>query len=186
MTTNGRHEPREVLSDTLHGVLVSVLGTGVLITGPAGVGKSACALELVSRGHRLVADDVVEIESHADAVIGSAPERFAALMHVRGLGMFNVGELFGETAFQPRSEINVNVELCDAAFDLPDPFASGAHHADLLGIAIPKFTLPLSTGTGLAVLIETAARLANGTGVASEVLVAHDALVSRSAGSQRT
>jgi len=143
----------------IHGVLVNVYGVGVLITGKSGVGKSETALELVKRGHRLVADDVVEIrqEDH-NTLVGNAPDLIKHLLEIRGLGIINVMTLFGAGAIRNYKRITMCVHL-----EIWDP----NKHYDRLGLEeekmkifdteIPKLTIPVRPGRNLAVIIEVAA-----------------------------
>ena len=143
-------------SETLHGVLVNVAGTGVVITGESGLGKSSCALELISRGHRLVSDDVIVVETLDDRLIGSVPDRLDGLLHVRGLGIVDVRELFGPTAFMPRCTIDVCIEFTSGFTDF-DPLAQEVF--EFLGVNLRKFVVHSETGRSLPILVETAARL---------------------------
>ena len=167
-----------------HGTLVNVDGAGVLITGRPGIGKSECALELVSAGHRLVADDVVEIEPCGATHVGRAPDRFAGLLEVRGLGILDVRQLFGECAFQDAHQIELCIEFCCS--DEIEPtrcIASDAAAFELLGLKVPKFILPMDGRRNMRLLVETAVKLfrvdINTAG--ADLISAHDELVSRSA-----
>lgn len=143
----------------LHGVLVDVYGLGVLIQGEAGIGKSECALELVKRGHILVADDIVEVrQKHGAILIGSCPQALKRYLEVRGLGIIDVELLFGVGAILSHSTIGlaVNLEAWDpeAVYD-----RTGLHKqsARILGVDVPLVRIPVSPGRNLAVLIEVAA-----------------------------
>ena len=145
---------------TLHGVLVDVSGIGVLLLGESGTGKSECALDLVSRGHRLVADDIVEVSRSADrGVLGRAPERIRYHMEIRGLGIINVRELFGVAAVRPRRRIELVVCLevwrPDEEYDR---LGLGDLTYPVLGIPIPMVRIPVSAGRNIAILVEVAAR----------------------------
>jgi HPr kinase/phosphorylase len=144
----------------VHGVLVNVHGTGVLLIGAAGIGKSACALELVTRGHKLVADDVIVAKRQVSGtVIGSAPEAFAGILAVRALGAFDVRQLFYRDAYAAESSIDACIELRDpGTFGPFDPFAAWNDDHIVAGVPIPRLVLPAG-GEGVATLIETAARL---------------------------
>ena len=143
-----------------HGVLMDVLGMGVLITGESGLGKSELALELVSRGHGLVADDVVEITQLApDVIEGRCPEILQNLLEVRGLGLLDIRAIFGETAVRRRMRLRLNVHLVrrsavDDAMRLPIEQL----YEDILGVQIRKVVLPVAAGRNLAVLLEAAVR----------------------------
>ncbi|MBI4536992.1 MAG: HPr(Ser) kinase/phosphatase [candidate division NC10 bacterium] len=144
----------------LHGVLVDVFGVGVLLLGESGTGKSECALDLVSRGHRLVADDVVEVVRQGEAIIigrGSAQARHH--MEVRGLGIINVRELFGVTAIRYRKRIELVIQLepwrPDAEYDR---LGIEEQTQVILGVAIPRLCVPVSAGRSIAILVEVAAR----------------------------
>ncbi|HEY0663770.1 MAG TPA: HPr(Ser) kinase/phosphatase [Thiobacillaceae bacterium] len=150
----------EVVS--IHGVFLEVLGTGVLITGDAGVGKSELALELITRGHRLVADDVVELKHVAPATLeGSCPALIRDFLEVRGLGILNIRFLFGETAVKPQKTLKLIVELVhpqeagEVGLNRLDMVASTE---TLLGVAVPKVRIPVAAGRNLAVLVEVAVR----------------------------
>ncbi len=158
----------------IHGVLVNVFGVGVLIIGESGTGKTDLALELIERGHKLVADDVVEIECADERVIGQAPERFAGLLAVNGVGIVSIREIFGSDAFQEKSPIDVCVELRDDAVDplIPEAIFS------LNGVDIPRFIFSPKGDRNLRLLIETVAQLFDRHGViAARVIASHDALV---------
>ncbi|EGQ2938546.1 HPr kinase/phosphorylase [Staphylococcus pseudintermedius] len=157
LTTYLEHELAN--STSLHGVLVDVYGVGVLITGDSGIGKSETALELVKRGHRLVADDNVEIkEITKDQLIGKAPKIIEHLLEIRGLGIINVMTLFGAGSIltQKRIRLNINLETWhqDKLYD-----RVGLNHETLkiLDTEITKKTIPVRPGRNVAVIIEVAA-----------------------------
>lgn len=167
-------------SAILHGVLVSVDGIGVLILGESGTGKSECALELVDAGHRLVADDVIEIQRSDATLVGRSPERFFGLLEIRGLGIFDVRRVFGESAVERHHEISFCVEFREPGIDQP-PERIGAEAGvyDLLGARLPGFVLPQDGRRNMRLLVETAARLVRLGGTAAQaVSAAHDELVS--------
>ena len=141
----------------LHGVLVRVFGTGVLLIGESGIGKSECALDLISRGHKLVADDVIVVSVDRDQLLGGAPELTSELLEIRGLGVINVREAFGETAVSNMSTLELCVELQKEG-DV-ERVGNVIQVHDIAGRAIPKFVLPVSPGRNLATLVETAVRL---------------------------
>ncbi|MBC8714661.1 HPr kinase/phosphorylase [Staphylococcus pseudintermedius] len=157
LTTYLEHELAN--STSLHGVPVDVYGVGVLITGDSGIGKSETALELVKRGHRLVADDNVEIkEITKDQLIGKAPKIIEHLLEIRGLGIINVMTLFGAGSIltQKRIRLNINLETWhqDKLYD-----RVGLNHETLkiLDTEITKKTIPVRPGRNVAVIIEVAA-----------------------------
>jgi HPr kinase/phosphorylase len=144
----------------LHAVLMDVLGLGILITGESGIGKSECALDLIVRGHRLVADDTVEVRRRAETIlIGACPELTRHHMELRGLGVINVKELFGiaSTRSSKRVELVVQLERWDATREyerlgLDDVFF------DILGLKVPLIRMPVAPGRNVAILVEVAAR----------------------------
>jgi HPr kinase/phosphorylase len=153
-------EDRLAVREVVHGVLMDILGLGVLIVGESGIGKSECALDLVVRGHRLVADDTVEVRRRAESIIiGSCPELTRHHMEVRGLGLINIRDLFGiaSTRTSKRVELIVQLERWDAhreyeRLGLDDSFF------DLLGLKVPLIKMPVGPGRNVAILVEVAAR----------------------------
>jgi HPr kinase/phosphorylase len=145
---------------TLHGVLVDVYGIGVLLLGESGTGKSECALDLVTRGHRLVADDVVEVARESDQIVmGRGPTRIRHHMEIRGLGIINIRDLFGVAAIRYRKRIEL-VVLLEAwrAEDEYDRLGLEEQTYPILGIPIPMLRIPVSAGRNVAILVEVAAR----------------------------
>lgn len=143
----------------VHGVLVDIYGVGVLITGKSGVGKSETALELVKRGHRLVADDCVEIrQEDQDTLIGSPPELIQHLLEIRGLGIINVMTLFGAGAILNSKKISLVIilELWDPQ-KVYDRLGLEEEKMRIIDADIPKITIPVRPGRNLAVIIEVAA-----------------------------
>jgi len=143
----------------VHGVLVDVYGVGVLITGQSGVGKSETALELVKRGHRLVADDCVEIrQEDQDTLVGNSPALIEHLLEIRGLGIINVMTLFGAGAVRSYKRITmcVNLEIWDQKKQY-DRLGLDEDKMKIFDVEIPKFTIPVRPGRNLAVIIEVAA-----------------------------
>ena len=148
------------MKTSLHGALVEVHGTGTALLGRSGVGKSECALELVARGHRLVADDVIEFESAADdRLVGRAPERIRHHMEIRGLGIFSVVNLFGGGAVLAEVEVDLICRL--------ERWREGIAYervgiqwptAQLAGVTLPELTLPARPGGSMATVVEVAAR----------------------------
>ena len=156
---------------TCHAVLVNVFETGVLLLGESGIGKSECALDLVSRGHRLVADDAVQIENAENVLVGEAPDLTRNLLEIRGLGIINVRDIFGEAAIYERSKIDLCVELRQVSAG--DRLGNSTSEFEICGAAVPKFVLPVSTGRNIATLVETAVRLyrSDSAGNAVELLL---------------
>ncbi|SER80966.1 Hpr(Ser) kinase/phosphatase [Gracilibacillus ureilyticus] len=143
----------------VHGVLVDIYGIGVLITGQSGVGKSETALELVKRGHRLVADDSVEIrQEDYDRLIGSSPPLIEHLLEIRGLGIINVMTLFGAGSVRSHKRISlvINLEIWDQKKQY-DRLGLEEETMPVIDVKIPKITLPVRPGRNLAVIIEVAA-----------------------------
>lgn len=144
---------------TMHGVLVDIHGVGVLITGQSGVGKSETALELVKRGHRLVADDSVEIrQEDYDRLIGSSPELIEHLLEIRGLGIINVMTLFGASAVRSHKKLDyvINLETWDKSKTY-DRIGVDENTIKIIDVDVPQATLPVRPGRNLAVIIEVAA-----------------------------
>jgi HPr kinase/phosphorylase len=144
----------------VHGVLMDILSLGVLITGDSGIGKSECALDLVVRGHRLVADDAVEVRLRGERdLIGTCPELTRHHMEVRGLGVINIRDLFGvaSTRMSKRMELVVQLERWDPARDY-DRLGLEEDVWELFGVKIPLVTIPVAPGRNLAILVEVAAR----------------------------
>ena len=149
---------------TLHGVLMEVYSIGVLITGESGSGKSELALELITRGHRLVADDAPEFTQIApDVIDGSCPEILQDLLEVRGLGILNVREMFGQTAVKPSKYLRLIVHLATTKKIDNDETGLGRIYGDnsyreILDTKVPQTTIPVAAGRNLAVLVEAAVR----------------------------
>lgn len=146
-------------STTIHGVLVDVYGIGMLISGSSGIGKSETALELVKRGHRLIADDAVEIRQTAENVlIGNAPELIKHLLEIRGVGIINVMTLFGAGAVRNNTKINVVVKLETWQQDKQyDRLGLDEEYTRIIETDVPLVTIPVRPGRNLAVIIEVAA-----------------------------
>jgi HPr kinase/phosphorylase len=153
-------EDRLAVREVIHGVLVDILGLGVLIIGESGIGKSECALDLIVRGHRLVADDTVEIRLRAASIIvGSCPELTRHHMEVRGIGLINLRDLFGvaSTRTSKRVELVVQLERWDQHRDY-DRLGLDDAYFDVLGLRVPLIRMPVAPGRNLAILVEVAAR----------------------------
>lgn len=147
-------------STLLHGVFLEVSGLGVLITGDPAVGKSELALELISRGHRLVADDAVEVFAISpDTLEGRCPELLQDFMEVRGLGVLNIRRLFGETAVKHKKNLKLIIHLTPVErWQQVDRLDMRAESLHLLGVPVPEVRIPVAVGRNLAVLVEVAVR----------------------------
>lgn len=144
---------------TRHGVLVEVYGEGLLLIGDSGIGKSEAAVELLKRGHRLIADDAVEIHKvSSDTLVGTAPELIRNYIELRGIGIVNVAKLFGIGAVKAENEINlvVNIVHWDTK-KVYDRLGLDEQYMEILGVKIPMNTIPITPGRNLAVILETAA-----------------------------
>jgi HPr kinase/phosphorylase len=146
----------------MHGVFMDVLGLGVLITGESGVGKSELGLELISRGHGLVADDVVEVSRiAANTVEGRCPPMLKDFIEVRGLGLLNIRTIFGETAVRRKMKLRLIAHLVKPLPGGRDPterLPLAELSEEILGVTVPKVNIPVAAGRNLAVLIEAAVR----------------------------
>ena len=147
---------------TMHGVFLDVLEIGVMITGDPSIGKSELALELISRGHGLVADDAVELQQIGpETVTGRCPPMLRDFLEVRGLGILNIRSIFGETAVRPRKTLRLIVDLespVDGKYEARDRLAPRSGTQNVLGVPIPTVTLVVAPGRNLAVLVEAAVR----------------------------
>ena len=143
---------------TRHGVLLDISGEGVMITGDSGIGKSESAIELIMRGHRLVADDAVEIRRISNQLIGTAPEVIRHYIELRGIGVIDVRQLFGMSAIMEESRIDlvVQFEQWDET-KFYDRLGIEDHHIDIMGVEIPCVTIPVRPGRNLASIVEVAA-----------------------------
>lgn len=147
------------MKESLHGELLDIDGVGVLLTGKSGIGKSETALELVHRGHMLVADDVVELKKVKNRVIGSAAASIRDFMEVRGVGIINVRTMYGIAGVLPEKQVDLVVELQrweeKVEYDrLGDSNLSG----EFMGVKVPKIVLPVMAGRNLAIVVEVAAK----------------------------
>ena len=149
-------------STELHGVFMDVLGLGVLITGESGVGKSELGLELISRGHGLVADDVVEVSRiSGGALEGRCPALLKDFIEVRGLGVLNIRTIFGETAVRRKMKLRLVTHLARSTSASRDPserLPLSELTEEILGVTVRKVTIPVAAGRNLAVLVEAAVR----------------------------
>ena len=144
---------------TRHGVLVEVYGEGVLLLGDSGIGKSETAIELVKRGHRLIADDAVEIKRVSDkTLVGTAPEMIRHYVELRGIGIVDIRRIFGMGAVKMSEKIDlvVQIEFWDPEKSY-DRFGTETEYIDIMGIKIPQYTIPVNPGRNLAVILEIAA-----------------------------
>ncbi|MDH5183604.1 MAG: HPr(Ser) kinase/phosphatase [Gammaproteobacteria bacterium] len=154
-----RHFARQ---ETLHGVFLEVLGMGILISGESGIGKSELALELISRGHRLIADDAPFFTRPTpDILNGSCPKVLSGFLEVRGLGILNIPAMFGENAIKTNKNLTLIIYLqAEAQFehDANDRIYGSVKDRSILDVSIPQLTLPVASGRNLAVLVEGAVR----------------------------
>ena len=144
---------------TRHGVLVEVYGEGVLIVGESGAGKSETAIELIKRGHRLIADDAVEIRKVGDNTLeGSSPSNIRHFIELRGIGIINAGRIFGMGAVKPNEKIDMVIQLEEwDATKAYDRLGIDNEYTKLLDVKVPVITVPITPGRNLAVIVETAA-----------------------------
>ncbi len=143
----------------MHGVLLDVFGVGIMLTGKSGVGKSETAMELIKRGHRLVADDSVLIRKIENELVGTSPDRIRYFMELRGIGIINVKNMYGSGAVMNEKEIEFIMEMRPWEQDKEyDRLGDQEDFEEILGVKIPKLLIPVSPGRNLAILIEVAAR----------------------------
>ena len=144
---------------SLHGVLVDIYGLGVLITGDSGVGKSETALDLIKRGHRLIADDRVEVHQQDEqTLIGEAPRILRHLLEIRGVGIIDVMNLFGAGAVRAKTDISLIIHLENWEKDKQfDRLGNGEQRVTIFDVEIPKISIPVKVGRNLAIIIEAAA-----------------------------
>ena len=144
---------------TRHGVLVEVLGEGILLVGDSGVGKSETAIELIKRGHRLIADDAVEIRRVSSrSLVGTAPENIRHFIELRGIGIINARRIFGMGAVKLTEKIDmaINLEIWDSS-KVYDRMGIDNEYTEILGVQVPVLTIPVKPGRNLAIIIEVAA-----------------------------
>ena len=145
-------------TSNVHGELLEVFGVGVLIMGKSSVGKSETALDLVNRGHRLIADDMVDIIASNNRLTGSSPENIRHYMEIRGLGIINVRRLYGSGAVKTSTEIDLVIELEQWKEDFEyDRLGLDAHSIKILDVEVPHIVVPVRAGRNLALIVEVAA-----------------------------
>ncbi len=143
---------------TRHGVLVEVYGEGLLLLGESGIGKSEAAVELLKRGHRLIADDAVEIKKVSKKCFGTAPELIRHYIELRGIGVINVAKLFGMAAVKESADIDLIINIVPwRDGEVYDRLGLENQYTDILGAKIPSITIPITPGRNLAVILEVAA-----------------------------
>ena len=144
---------------TRHGVLVEIYGEGILLMGESGIGKSEAAAELLKRGHRLIADDAVEIRKlTGNTLMGSSPELIRNYIEIRGIGVINVAKLFGMASIKAETAINMVVNIVPWSNEqVYDRLGLEEQYIDLLGVKIPAITIPIKPGRNLAIILEIAA-----------------------------
>ena len=144
---------------TRHGVLMEIYGEGVLLIGESGIGKSENAVELLKRGHRLIADDAVEIKRiSSNTLVGTAPELIRNYVELRGIGIINVAKLFGMGAVKTENEVNLVVNIVHwNTQEVYDRLGLEDQYTDILGVKVPMNTIPVTPGRNLAVILEVAA-----------------------------
>ena len=168
---------------TTHGVLVEIYGEGVLLMGDSGIGKSETALELIKRGHRLIADDAVEIRLiDRTTLIGTAPEMIRYYMELRGIGVINVRHIYGVGAVKPESNIDLVIKMERWEEGKPyDRLGLSSDMQDILGVSVPSVTIPVAPGRNLAVIMELAAmnnrQKKMGFNAAETLTAAHDSAI---------
>jgi HPr kinase/phosphorylase len=149
-------------SVTVHGVMMEVLGRGVFLTGEPGIGKSELALDLISRGHCLVADDApIFTQVNPDILNGSCPYVLQDFLEVRGLGILNIREMFGDSAVRPKKNLHLNVhleEMGDKQLKNVDRIQGSNSEVEILRVQINKVVVPVAPGRNMAILVETAVR----------------------------
>jgi HPr kinase/phosphorylase len=168
---------------TIHGVLMGMFGIGVLILGSSGIGKSECALDLITRGHYLIADDSVVIKKVGEKLEGKSPDLIQDYLEIHGLGIINIRELFGVSAIGKGSQIEICIELKKwSEFEEIDRLGITMMEEEIFGLKIPKFILPVTSGRNLSTLVETAVRIhllkASGYDAAQDLIEKHKTLVS--------
>ena len=145
---------------TLHGVLMELYGIGVLLLGESGIGKSECALDLITRGHRLISDDTVLVKRVGEKLEGISPEIIQGHLEIRGLGIINVKDLFGISAVGNNKQIDLCIHLqAWNKVDEIDRLGADTYTEDIFGVQVPMVILPISPGRNTSTLVETAVRV---------------------------
>lgn len=153
--------PAPIPSVTMHGVFVRVHGSGLLLTGASGVGKSELALELLARGHQLVADDAVDFSLRRGFIVGRAPRLLRGFLEARSLGILNIAQLYGPHSIAGHCKLDLvlRLEAPRVVWDSGLERLGGRRsHATVLGVELPQITIPIRLGHNLAVLVEAACR----------------------------
>lgn len=146
-------------STTMHGVLMDVSGVGILLTGHSGIGKSETAMELIKRGHRLVADDSVIVRKIMDSLVGTSPEMIRYFMELRGIGIINIKNMYGSGSVLNEKEIELVMELENwEEGKAYERLGEGSQYENILGVNVLKHTIPVKPGRNLSIIIEVAAR----------------------------
>jgi HPr kinase/phosphorylase len=146
-------------TSSVHGVLLEISGVGILIVGPSGIGKSESALDLVTRGHRLIADDLIIVSRYGERVVGRGGDHAGAHMEIRGLGIINIRDLFGVASVLESKSIDLVVDLREwDTLKECDRLGLDEEHYDLLDVHLPYLRIPVSHGRNMAVILEVAAR----------------------------
>jgi HPr kinase/phosphorylase len=146
------------LSLTMHSTMVDVYGVGLLLTGKSGIGKSECALELVERGHRLIADDIVLVKSDEKRLLGTSAKDFGYFMEVRGVGVIDIERMFGVQAIRKEKQIDMQVELMLWHENMDyERIGMGEKTTDILGLKLPLVNIPVSPGKNVAIIVEVVA-----------------------------
>ncbi len=170
---------------TIHGVMLGMYGLGLLIIGESGIGKSECALDLITKGHRLISDDVVTIKKIGDILEGSSPELTKEHLEIRGLGIINIRDLFGVSSIGQNKQIDLCIELkkWDEVVDV-DRLGLEMQEENIFDIKIPKFILPVSSGRYITTLVETAVRVfllkISGHDAAKKLIDKHNKVIRKS------
>ncbi|HPV15566.1 MAG TPA: HPr(Ser) kinase/phosphatase [Candidatus Cloacimonadota bacterium] len=146
------------LEKTIHATLVDVFGLGILITGKSGIGKSECALDLISRGHSLVGDDMINMRNLNDTIVGRSGREFGHFMEIRGVGVVNVEKMFGIERVRREKTIDLQIELMPWQENTEyERIGLKANYVDHLGVKLPMIYLPISPGKNVSVIVEVAA-----------------------------